>query len=370
MKYSLKNTSIIFTLVTIGVFLIAWPLSFYGFQKYENIDLSFIFNILFIVGLLIWNIEKNSFFRFVSKPVFFIFLIFLLFFINSLYNQSPVYEVLVATKPLIIFTLLFYNLDKIGLPILPANLATQILKITIILMFIKYFLSHAFGLNSRPLLFHENNFELVIPLILLFCSKQKNILFSMLLILVIIMSGSKSAIASLFLIPLILFTYRQNLLIKFVISIFMISFGYLIFLSYSEFILRIDRVFFFNNLIKFYDSSILNILFGNFQVSPLQSGICNALSYMTEKVSFDGEKYTCFSRVINFSTIRIFVDFGIVFGLLFYLLWFYSLNKLFPNYIGVTVFFIGFLNGLSVSGFANIYFVIAILLLFSTYNVS
>ena len=48
-------------------------------------------------------------------------------------------------------------------------------------------------------------------------------------------------------------------------------------------------MFFLTNILKFYDTSLLNILFGNFQISPLQNGVCHALSYMTEKVSFDGE---------------------------------------------------------------------------------
>ena len=107
MKYSLKNTSLTFTLVTMGVFLIAWPLSFYGFQKYENIDLSFLFNILFIIAVLVWNIEKNSVFRFISTPAFLSSLILLLFTSVSLVNQVPLYEVLIATKPVIIFIFLF-----------------------------------------------------------------------------------------------------------------------------------------------------------------------------------------------------------------------------------------------------------------------
>lgn len=365
MKYSLKNSSLTFTLVTMGVFLIAWPLSFYGFQKFENIDLSFLFNILFIVAVLVWNIEKNSVFRFISTPAFLSLLILLLFTLVSLANQVPPYEVLIATKPLIIFTFLFYSMSKTGFPSIPSNLATQIMKITCVLMFLKYSASLVFSLNQRPFLFHENNFELVIPLALLFCLKQKSLVFSTILISIILMSGSKSGIASLILLPIILYTYRQNLFLKFLIFFSFILFSYFIYVNFFETLISIDRVFFLTNLLKFYDTSLLNILFGNFQISPLQSGVCNALSYMAEKVSFDGEQYICFSRVINFTSIRLFVDFGFVFGLLIFYFWFFSLTKLFPFHNAVALFFIGLLNGLSVSGFGNIYFVIALLFILS-----
>ncbi|ERL47087.1 N-formylglutamate deformylase protein [Candidatus Micropelagos thuwalensis] len=365
MKYSLKNSSLTFTLVTMGVFLIAWPLSFYGFQKYENIDLSFLFNILFIVAVLVWNIEKNSVFRFISTPAFLSLLILLLFTFVSLVNQVPPYEVLIATKPLIIFTFLFYSLSKAGFPSIPSNLATQIMKITCVLMFLKYLASLVLSLNQRPFFFHENNFELVIPLALLFCLKQKSLVFSTILILIILMSGSKSGIASLILLPIILYTYRQNLILKFLIFISFILFSYFIYVNFFETLLSIDRVFFLTNLLKFYDTSLLNILFGNFQISPLQSGVCHSLSYMTEKVSFDGEQYICFSRVINFTSIRLLVDFGFVFGLLIFYFWFFALTKLFPFHNAVALFFIGLLNGLSVSGFGNIYFVIALLFILS-----
>lgn len=366
MKYSLKNSSLTFTLVTMGVFLIAWPLSFYGFQKYENIDLSFLFNILFIIAVLVWNIEKNSVFRFISTPAFLSLLILLLFTLVSLVNQAPLYEVLIATKPVIIFIFLFYSLSKTGFPSIPSNLATQIMKITCVLMFLKYLASLVLNLNERPFLFHENNFELVIPLALLFCLKQKSLGFSIILILIILMSGSKSGIASLILLPIILYTYRQNLIFKFLIFISFILFSYFIYVNFFESLMSIDRVFFLTNLLKFYDTSLLNILFGNFQISPLQSGVCQALSYMTEKVSFDGEKYICFSRVINFTSIRLIVDFGFVFGLLIYFFWFFALSKLFPFHNAVALFYIGLLNGLSVSGFGNIYFVIALLLILSS----
>ena len=178
------------------------------------------------------------------------------------------------------------------------------------------------------------------------------------------MSGSKSGIASLILLPIILYTYRQNLIFKFNLY-FLYSFSYFIYVNFFETLVSIDRVFFLTNILKFYDTSLLNILFGNFQISPLQNGVCHALSYMTEKVSFDGEKYICFSRVINFTSIRLFVDFGFVFGLLIFYFWFFALTKLFPFHNAVALFFIGLLNGLSVSGFGNIYFVIAMLLILS-----
>ena len=365
MKNSLKNYSLPITFVTLLIFLIAWPISFYGFQKYEGIEAPILFNILFYVSVLVCNIEKNLIFRFISIPAFSSILIFLLFSLISFANNVPPYEVFVATKPLIIFFLLFYCLRKTGLPLIPTNIAIQIMKITCVLMFTKYFISLVLGLNDRPYLFYENNFELVIPLAILFCLKQKSLFFSIILISIIFMSGSKSGIGTLILLPIIFFIYRQNLILKFLIFIFLIIFSYFSVIYFFENLLLIDRFFYLLQLFKFYDTSLINILFGNFQIAPLQNGVCHALSYMSDRVIFDGEKYICFSRVINFSTIRLLVDFGLVFGSLIFFLWFYALTKLFSFHNAFALFFIGLLNGLSVSGFGNIYFIVIIILLLS-----
>lgn len=365
MKYSLNNYSLPITFVTLLIFLIAWPISFYGFQKYKGIEAPILFDILFYVSVLVCNIEKNSFFRFISIPAFSSILIFILFSLISFSNNAPPYEVFVATKPLIIFFLLFYCLRKTGFPLIPSNIATQIIKITCVLMFIKYFISLALGLNDRPYLFYENNFELVIPLAILFCLKQKSLFFSIILISIIFMSGSKSGIGTLILLPIIIFIYRQNLILKFLIFIFSIIFSYLIVIYFFENLLLIDRFFYLSKLFKFYDTSLINILFGNFQITPLQNGVCHALSYMSDRVIFDGERFICFSRAINFTTIRLLVDFGLIFGSLIFFLWLYALTKLFPFHIALTLFFIGLLNGLSVSGFGNIYYVVTLILILS-----
>ena len=53
MKYSLNNYSLPITFVTLLIFLIAWPISFYGFQKYKGIEAPILFDILFYVSVLV-----------------------------------------------------------------------------------------------------------------------------------------------------------------------------------------------------------------------------------------------------------------------------------------------------------------------------
>lgn len=365
MIYSVKHTNKISFYLALCGFLTAWVISFYGFRKHQDIDSTTIFIVLLLTSITIWNIKKNSFFRIISKYSFVVLIFFCFVTTNSLLNGIPIYEILVATKPLILFILIFYSVSKVAIPRLPQNFAIQVLKITSALMFVKYSISHLLSLNDRPFLFTENNFELVIPLGLLFCYRNKSSGLTILLILVILMSGSKSAIGSLILLPIISFAYSHSFLVKFVFAslLFFATASLIKFGIFDE----VDRFVYFTNIYTFYDFSAVNLLFGDFQISPLFNKTCEAFNYMgTEKVIQEGGKYVCYSRVANFTSIRLFIDFGIFFGTCFYYFWFVNLKKLFPKKIAVNLFFIGFLNGLSVSGFGNAFYLIMLLLIFSS----
>ncbi|MDB9965149.1 hypothetical protein OAD55_01065 [Planktomarina temperata] len=178
------------------------------------------------------------------------------------------------------------------------------------------------------------------------------------------MSGSKSALGSLVLLPIISWAYRQNFMVKFVLScLLLLATTSLIRFGFFD---EVDRFIYVTNIYSFYDFSPLNLFFGDFYISPLLSSACETFKYMGyEKVTNEGAKYVCYSRVANFTTIRLFVDFGLFFGACFCLFWFVNLKKLFPEKIAVNLFFIGILNGLSVSGFGNIFYVITLLLMYS-----
>ena len=365
MKYSVKHTNKITFYLALAGFLTAWVLSFYGFRKHQDIDSTTIFTVLLLTSITLWNIKKNSFFRSISKYSFAVLFFLTLITINSLFNGTPIYEIIVATKPLILFILLFYGISKVTIPLLPQNFAIQVLKITSVLMFVKYSISHLMSLNDRPFLFTENNFELVIPLGLLFCYHNKSRGLTIILLLVILMSGSKSAIGSLILLPIISYAYSQNFLLKFVLAtlLFLVIANLVKFGIFDE----VDRFVYITNIYSFYDFSAVNLLFGDFQVNPLLNKTCEAFKYMgPEKVIHEGGKYICYSRVANFTSIRLFIDFGIFFGICFYFFWFVNLKKLFPKKIAVNLFLIGFLNGLSVSGFGNPFYLIMLLLIYSS----
>jgi hypothetical protein len=179
------------------------------------------------------------------------------------------------------------------------------------------------------------------------------------------MSGSKSAMGSLILLPIISFAYSQNFLVKFVLAslLFLVTTSLIKLGIFDE----VDRFVYITNIYSFYDFSAVNLLFGDFQINPLLNNICEAFKYMgPEKVIQEGGKYVCYSRVANFTSIRLFIDFGIFFGSCFYFFWFVNLKKLFPKEIAVNLFSIGFLNGLSVSGFGNPFYFIMLLLIYSS----
>ena len=364
MNYSINYSSKSISYITLTAFVAAWLLSFYGFRKHHDIDSTIIFIVLFFISSIVWNIQKRSFFTSISKFSFFIIFFICFVTVNSLLNGTPIYEVLVATKPLILFIVLFYSMGKVGLPLVSRNFALQMMKITSALMFVKYSISHLLNLNDRPFLFTENNFELVIPLGLLFCYKNKSKGLTILLLLVILMSGSKSAIGSLILLPIISYAYRKNFMVKFGLAgLLILAITSLIRFGVFD---EVDRFVYITNIYSFYDLSPVNVFFGNFQVSPLLSEACELFKYMgPEKVTQEGGRFVCYSRVANFTTVRLIVDFGIFFGVFFFFSWFINLRKFFPENISINLFYIGFLNGLSVSGFGNIYYIIMLLMMYS-----
>lgn len=364
MNYSINYSSKSISYITLTAFVTAWLLSFYGFRKHHGIDSTITFIVLFLISSIVWNIQKRSFFTTISKLSFFIIFFICFVTVNSLLNGTPIYEVLVATKPLILFIVLFYSMGKVGLPFVPRNFALQMMKITSALMFVKYSISHLLNLNDRPFLFVENNFELVIPLGLLFCYKNKSTGLTILLLLVILMSGSKSAIGSLILLPIISCAYRKNFMVKFGLAgLLILAITSLIRFGVFD---EVDRFVYITNIYSFYDLSPVNVFFGDFQVSPLLSEACELFKYMgPEKVTQEGGRFVCYSRVANFTTVRLFVDFGIFFGLFFFFGWFINLRKFFPENIAINLFYIGFLNGLSVSGWGNIYYIIMLLMMYS-----
>ena len=313
MNYSVKYSSKSIFYLTLSAFVTAWLLSFYGFRKHQEIDCTTIFIVLFFASSIIWNIQKYSFFTTISKYSFFVLLFLCFVTVNSLQNGTPIYEVVVATKPLILFIFLFYSISKVGLPFVPQKFALQVMKITSALMFVKYSISRVLDINDRPFLFTENNFELVMPLGLLFCCRNKSLVLKILLLLVVLMSGSKSDIGCLVLLPIISFAYTQNFMVKFVLASFLLlaTTSLIRFGVFDD----VDRFFYITTIYSFYDFSPVNLLFGDFHIGPLLSSACEMFKYMgPEKVTLEGAKYVCYSRVANFTTIRLFIDFGIVFG--------------------------------------------------------
>jgi hypothetical protein len=349
-------------------FLLCFYFLFVGFlsilfvikQGQINVKVSLLPIILFIIMFSVDRINKNI----INELIFILIYIYygitvavlnqkINFFDFTLIYLSYIYALIIS---------LF-----VGKKLISERKYIIFFKYLLLLFFIKYLYMNIFHITNRPILFMENNFEMMFLLLLYiaYTKYKKNIKLNsfetIILILIVFLSGSRSAIVTLFFILTIL-NFRIKLSIKNIIKlllffIFTFILIYIIFserMSYSslESIDRIQFLFYFLNDIHSW--GIKEYIMGNPIITPVSNETARNLSYFSSLMSHkhDGSAYSVIYHAFD---IRIIYDHGIL-GLLFL---FYFINKVLKisNYDKkrrISIIGVYFLNGLSVSSFGNI----------------
>ncbi|MGJ8693619.1 MAG: hypothetical protein ACSHW0_14220 [Thalassotalea sp.] len=239
-----------------------------------------------------------------------------------------------------------------------------IYKIVSVGMLTKYSLSHLLAIDDRPGFYTENNFELML-LLLLFLSTVKirqrvdikNLIF---ITIIVLLSGSRSGIlclATLFLfLDLSKYGISKVLKIFCVSSIFVLSFGLFIFRLGDMSIEEIDR---FQFLLVFINDvsgwTFIEWLVGNPSITPLSEAGAGRLSYYHLLFS-DYEEGIAFSLLLHSFILRMIFDHGFI-GLLFvfYSVWFVlktsGLNRSEILSVGAVLT----INSISVSSLNSVY---------------
>jgi hypothetical protein len=241
--------------------------------------------------------------------------------------------------------------------------------------FVKYVVSRFIFGVSRPGLFTENNFEL--PLLFIIFSatfyhikaKHRFPVF-MLIFIIAVVSGSRSALAAVCAVYAFLFIDKVNakVILNVLVLIGAVFAFTLVFMSRSiDGFDAIDRVHFLSVFIQeIADWSLLNYMFGTMPITPLSVSGCDALGFY-ESLFSNHETSLCFSVVFHSLIIRGIFDYGVV-GLIFV---FYSYFKILKfsgvdnrrNYLFLTL---ALLNSLSVSSLNSVYFTLGCIVLIST----
>ncbi|WP_229770959.1 hypothetical protein [Campylobacter portucalensis] len=238
-------------------------------------------------------------------------------------------------------------------------------------MFIKYFYCVILGINLRPGIFAENNFELMFILILFYLEyilldNKINLLNTFLLVCIFILSGSRSGIASLGFLFFMMYGFKfdEKFLIRFSFIILIFAASIFIFIERGQTIAQIDRFkFLMLFLYDIRDWNLMDFLLGSSgALKPLSDFTCNKL-FFYELFSHKSDEI-CYSVAYHSYILRAIFDHGLI-GLLFICVFYLYILKLSKfsilqclNILGVIL-----LNSLSVSAFNNVFVIMAVIFL-------
>jgi len=335
--------------IILGLLLVLASLNFIQF-KFEASN-NFIDNILrifyFGITLLYLRIDKANF-RLYIHIISYLLIYVSFSLINNVYYMDIINSCLFIVYYLCFISLDFQKISKLKINVL-------LIKI-LFLFFLLSYLIQVFLFNiRRPIVFLENNFELMfLSLILVAVTKSKLLkskLWLLIYSMIILVSGSKSGLLILLAILIYYFLYQKNKVKKtyylFTLSLLILFLGF----NYIDFN-SIDRYTF---VLKAIDSiKLMNIVdvFFPFKLSPLPEPVCDTLlnSYTGSWLEIPG---LCYGKVLHSWLISSFLNHGLLI-----LLFINSVRKhlfeKFSNYSGLLLLII-LINGLSVSAFDSIY---------------
>jgi len=230
------------------------------------------------------------------------------------------------------------------------------------------------GINARPVLFTENNFEIalfagIFIIIFTYC-RQNDIVFNLrwylILIFVIALSGSRSGVFTGILVTVVVirvpFATAKKKFIRIFLLVLVLSISAFTFYNRGSVITKTDRYSFFKIFrSETHNRGIFNWIFGNYTIEPLSITSCIKLNYYEVLVT-DHIYGTCYSVILHSFLLRVLWDFGFA-GLLLSLLAIYlRINTVLPKPLPQTLTLLAFINSISVSGPNNVYVVTPILI--------
>lgn len=310
--------------------------------------------------------------KILSITLVFLFYLVFSYFINDNKDYNGEYFFLQSLK---VFFYLISLAAAMNYSVFDEGKAYVYFNFFLVLMLLKYlFLYFVLG-EVRPVFIVENNFELQTVLLMysfLFFRKSPRLAIRFTLYLVILLSGSRSALGCLIFVEFFLAFKKidYKLIFLLILTAVLVLAAYQVFLDRlnGRSVEDIDRVRFLYGFIYEVKNSfsLANYLFGNETYAPLSNEICSSFSFYHG--FFNSEKTFCFSAIFHSYNLRVLFDYGLLGSILIYYL-FYSylkLSKTPPRLIFIIIG-VALLNGMSVSAFNNIYYIIPFFLIINYY---
>ena len=247
----------------------------------------------------------------------------------------------------------------------------QLFYFLMALFFMKYLVMAVLRLDDRPIVYVENNFELMLLyaffLIRYSVTKEKYIGILVLLGLITLLSLSRASLLmySILVLYVIYTSFKKTWI--FIIPVMCIVLGFVvnyIFTQRSGSLEEIDRYkFFLVFLDQVKEWNLWNYIFGAERITPLDYYSCKSLGHFRNLFSFSGNG-TCYSVILHSFLLRVILDHGFL-GLFFIIYATYVLLRSSGVGSGTIWVFITIVlvNGLSVSSFNNLFFAISMVVL-------
>jgi len=242
------------------------------------------------------------------------------------------------------------------------------------LFFTKYLAAIVVMHENRPILYMENNFELMfvyaLYLVRYSVTREKALLILAFVGLITILSLSRSSLLMYSVLVLFVFYDLFERTRVFIIPGAILVLGvvaYVVFSQRSDSLEDVDRYrFMLVWWTQVKDWNIFEWLLGAPRVSRLSGGACSYMNYFKMMFSRSGDG-TCYSVVLHSFLLRVIYDHGLL--VLFFIV--YSCYKLLVKSgvrkdVSLVFISIVLINGLSVSSFNNLFFAVSMVFLMTT----
>lgn len=335
-------------------------------QRYAIAFFEILIILIFVYAIINVNVEYGPFILLVSMLTFLV--IKAVFSFWESFNVGRIIDFVLTNKSIYYLMLL---IPIARLKILDSSMARFLFYFISVCFFLKYSALHLEG-NTRPLLFTENNFEIIFYLFIYYSyylssNRVYNWYDIFGVFLITMLTGSRSGLACfVFLYFAISF---KKLDLKFVLSAvtgcFLLLFVSVVFYERlgDSSISNIDRVVFFNLWLTEWSSvDLVEKLFGFFNLHPLSQATCNYLNYYHLLFSHE-DSSMCYSVILHSYNLRAMLDYGLL-GTIFVYTTLYHIVKYRRTKRDATIVTIIFvLNGMSVSALSSTIIIFGLILI-------
>lgn len=287
------------------------------------------------------------------------------------YRQANVLDFLMIYKSFAYLFLLTFLTNK---RLMTARSVVNFYTVLLVIFFLKYLLAFVLGTDDRPIVYEENNFELMLLYALFLVryriTSENYLLIMAVLAVITLLSLSRSSLLMYSVLVLYVFIRSFPRTWVFIVPAASAILGVVIYYIFSQRSGSLEEIDRYKFMLVFWGEvkgwNVWQWLAGNERITPLSYYACADMSYFKRLFSYSGDG-TCYSVVLHSFLLRVILDHGLL-GLIaiIYATWL-MLRKSGMQNDAIFVFVaIVVINGLSVSSFNNLFFAISMVFLMTT----